>query len=176
MSSNTPNFESMTVIQLKAYLRDNLATGSLTGNKQRLIEKAKHHFQSSNAATSSSGSQMVAPNVNSVSDELKLLEEKRQVFDANIEYQDLSKLPDGMIPERFNSAEIYNYLTDWKLFVNDEELDISTEKPFVKGEQMYGDKLIQLVEYCEFIDPDDATRDLLMFRANINASYSQEIQ
>ena len=107
---------------------------------------------------------------------MKLLEEKRKVFDANVEYQDLSKLPEGLISERFNSGEIYKYLTDWKLFVNQEEVDIGTDKSFLKGLQMYDDKLIQLVQYSELIVPDDATKDLLMFRAEINASMCQEVQ
>ena len=177
MASNAPNFDTMKVVELRAYLKDNFANVSLTGNKQKLIEKAKHHFQLSNSpSTSSTQNQLIPQNVNSVSDELKLLEDKRKVFDANVEYQDLSKLPEGLIPERFNSAEIHKYLTDWKLFVNQEEVDIGTDKSFLKGLQMYDDKLIQLVQYSELIVPDDATKDLLMFRAEINASMCQEVQ
>ena len=178
MASKAPNFDSMKVIELKAYLRDNFANVSLTGTKQKLIEKAKHHFQTSNGPSTSSSSenQMVVQNVNCVSDELKLLEQKRKVFDANVEYQDLSKLPEGIISESFNSTEIYKYLKDWKLFVDKEEVDIGTDKQFIKGLQMYDDKLIQLVEYSELNVPDDATKDLLMFRAEINASMCQEVQ
>ena len=72
--------------------------------------------------------------------------------------------------------EIHSYVCDWKLFVNQEELDISTSKPFKKGEKMYEDKLIQLVQYSELLVPEDASRDLLLFRANINASMEQELQ
>ena len=176
MSSKAPNFDSMKVVELRAYLRDNFANVSLSGTKQKLIEKAKHHFQTLNGPSTSSENQTVAQNINCVSDELKLLEEKRKVFDANVEYKDLSKLPEGIISERFNHSEIYKYLTDWKLFMNQEEVDIGTDKQFLKGLQMYDDKFIQLVEFSEIIVPDDATKDLLLFRAEINASMCQEVQ
>ena len=173
MASNTPNFDRMTVIQLKAYLKDNMANVSLTGNKQKLVEKAKFHFQKSTVAAASSENQVV---VNTISDELKLLEEKRKVFESNVQYQDLSMLPEGTISERFTSSEVYKYLTDWKLFVNEEEVDGGNEKQFDKGKVMYTSKMIQQVEFSEFLVPEDATKDLLLFRAHINASMVQEVQ
>ena len=142
MASNTPNFDCMTVKQLKTYLKDNMANVSLTGNKQKLVEKAKLHFQKSAVTTSSSENQMVVQNISA---ELKLLEEKRKVFESNLEYKDLSELPNGTISERFNWSEIYKYLTDWKLFMNGEEVDVQNEKQFDKGDEMYSSKMIQQV-------------------------------
>ena len=173
MASNSPNFDGMTVIQLRAYLRDNMANVSLTGNKQKLIEKAKFHFQKSTVAAASSENQIV---VQTISDELKLLEEKRKVLESNNEYQELSKLPEGTISERFTSTEVYKYLTDWKLFVNQEEVDSGNFKQFDKGKEMYTSKMIQQVEFFELLVPEDATKDLLLFRAHINASMVQEVQ
>ena len=76
-----------------------------------------------------------------------------------------------VVPEAFNNDTVVQYLTSWRLFVNQEEVDGGTDKPAVKGPQMFKDKLIQFVEFFE-----DNVLDLVIFRCNINASMAQQLQ
>ena len=77
----------------------------------------------------------------------------------------------SLVPDSFDNNTINQYLTSWRLFVNQEEVDGGTDKPAVKGPQMFKDKLIQFVQFSE-----DNVLDLVIFRANINASMAQELQ
>ena len=164
-TNRTPNFDSMKVSELKRFLKDNGASQS--GNKPDLIKRAKlYHSKPKDDVNPSTSS-------NEISEELKIYEEKRKIFDSDHEYHDLEQGSRVSIPDAFDSDTICQYLTNWRLYDkdNDEDVDISTRKPAKKGEKMYNDKMIQFVQYSE-----DDVLDLLIFRANINASMAQEIQ
>ena len=163
-SKSNPDFDSMKVTELKRFLKDSGASQS--GNKPDLIKRAKLYHSRPDAVNPSTSS-------NEISEELKIYEEKRKIFHSDHEYHDLEQGSSVSIPDDFDSDTISEYLSSWRLYDkdNDEEVDISTRKPAKKGEKMYNDKMIQFVQYSE-----DDVLDLLIFRANINASMAQEIQ
>ena len=166
MASNTPNYDGMKVADLKRVLIDFGA--SLSGNKETLVKRAKlyHKNQEENPSNT-------LTTVNEISEEIKILQEKRKIFDQDHEYHEMD--PNStyahLVPEAFVNNTIVQYLTSWRLFVNQEEVDGGTDKPAIKGPQMFKDKLIQFVEYSE-----DNVLDLVIFRANINASMVQQLQ
>ena len=166
MASNTPNYDGMKVADLKRVLKDFGA--SLSGNKETLVKRAKlyHKNQEENPSNT-------LTTVNEISEEIKILQEKRKIFDQDHEYHEMD--PNStyahLVPEAFVNNTIVQYLTSWRLFVNQEEVDGGTDKPAIKGPQMFKDKLIQFVEYSE-----DNVLDLVIFRANINASMVQQLQ
>ena len=162
-SNNTPNFDSMKVSELKSYLKDILGA-SVSGNKPALIKRAKLYHSKGDAVNPSTTS-------NDISEELRMYEEKRKIFHGDHEYHELEQGSSVSVPHSFDSDTISEYLSNWKLYVEDEEHDISTDKPAKKGEQMYYDKMIQFVQLSE-----DDVLDLMIFRANINASMAQEVQ
>ena len=166
MASSAPNFDGMKMVDLKRFLKDSGV--SQTGNKETLIKRAKlYHKKEEN------GSMIPPATANEVSEELKILTEKRRIFDQDYEYHEMdpSSTYAHLVPESFDLDTLLQYLTSWKLYVNQEEVDVSTDKPAVKGPQMFKDKLIQFVEFCE-----DNVLDLVIFRANINASMVQQLQ
>ena len=166
MASNAPNYDGMKVAELKRVLIDFGA--SLSGNKETLVKRAKLYHKKEEENPSNN-----LTTVNEISEEIKILQEKRKIFDQDHEYHEMD--PNStyahLVPEAFVNNTIVQYLTSWRLFVNQEEVDGGTGKPAVKGPQMFKDKLIQFVEFSE-----DNVLDLVIFRANINASMAQELQ
>ena len=166
MASNDPNYDGMKVAELKRVLIDFGA--SLSGNKETLVKRAKLYHKKGEENPSNN-----LTTVNEISEEIKILQEKRKIFDQDHEYHEMD--PNStyahLVPEAFVNNTIVQYLTSWRLFVNQEEVDGGTGKPAVKGPQMFKDKLIQFVQFSE-----DNVLDLVIFRANINASMAQELQ
>ena len=167
MASNDPNYDGMKVAELKRVLTDFGASQS--GNKETLIKRAKLYHKKEQE----NGSESHPTTANEISEELKILQEKRKIFDQDHEYleMDPSSTYAHVVPEAFNNDTVVQYLTSWRLFVNQEEVDGGTDKPAVKGPQMFKDKLIQFVEFFE-----DNVLDLVIFRCNINASMAQQLQ
>ena len=167
MASNAPNFDGMKVTELKRVLIDFGA--SLSGNKETLIKRAKLYQKKEEEIGND-----IPTTANEISEELKILQEKRKIFNQDYEYHEMdpSSTYAHLVPESFNNDTVVTYLTSWKLYVNQEEVvDVGTNKPAVKGPQMFKDKLIQFVQFCE-----DNVLDLVIFRANINASMVQGLQ
>ena len=166
MASNAPNYDGMKVAELKRVLIDFGA--SLSGNKETLVKRAKlyHKNQEENPSNT-------LTTVNEISEEIKILQEKRKIFEQDHEYHEMdpSSTYAHLVPEAFNNDTVVQYLTSWRLYVNQEEVDGGTDKPAVKGPQMFKDKLIQFVEFSE-----DNVLDLVIFRCNINASMAQQLQ
>ena len=165
MALNAPNFDGMKVAELKRVLIDFGA--SLSGNKETLIKRAKlYHKKEENGND-------IPTTANEISEELKILQEKRKIFNQDHEYHEMDPTATyaHLVPEAFDNDTLVQYLTSWRLYVNNEEVDGGTDKPAVKGPQMFKDKLIQFVEFCE-----DNVLDLVIFRCNINASMAQQLQ
>ena len=164
-NSSPPDFDSMKVVDLRKYLKEIGAPSS--GNRPDLIKRAKLF---------SSVQEPARDTAKDVDNELKELEEKRKIFNENYKFEDVFLLDRHLIPQNFNSDVIHKYLKEWQFFVDDEEIDVGTEKPVAKGEDMYNSRLIQYVEYTEAGSPSNALEEYLIFRAIIDASYSQEVQ
>ena len=158
MASNAPNFDEMKVAELKRVLTDFGASQS--GNKETLIKRAKLYHKKEEESSND-----IPTTANEISEELKILQEKRKIFDQDHEYleMDPSSTYAHVVPEAFNNDTVVQYLTSWRLFVNQEEVDGGTDKPAVKGPQMFKDKLIQFVEFFE-----DNVLDLVIFRFRVN--------
>ena len=170
MASNV-NFDSMTVAKLKDYLKSQNA--SLKGNKPELLSRAKLYFReqqkSENPSTSNS--------VHSITDELQILEKKRLIFEENHDFKDISQIEKEMIPVNFNKKVLEDYLTSWKLYVDNELIDGSTDKPADKGDHLYHAKYIQTAEFAIVHSSVHIEMiDLLIVRARVNASYKQELR
>ena len=166
-SNSAPDFNSMKVTDLKRFLKDNGASQS--GNKDVLVKRAKLYHSKTKPGDSVNPS----TSSNEISEELRMYEEKRKIFDGDHVYHELEQSSNVSIPESFDSDTIIEYLSSWRLYDkdNDEEVDLSTKKPAKKGEKMYDDKMIQFVQFSE-----DDVLDLLIVRACINASMKQEVQ
>ena len=166
MASN--DFDSMTVAKLRDYLKTQKAP--LGGNKAELLQRAKLYHEEEQKATNSK------PAI-SITDELQNLNRKRLIFEENHEYKDISQIEKNMIPVNFNKTVIDDYLTNWKLYVDDELIDGSTDKPADKGDHLYNSKYIQTAEFAIVHSSDHINMiDLLIVRARVNASYKQELR
>ena len=170
MASNV-DFDSMTVAKLKDYLKSQNA--SLKGNKPELLSRAKSYFReqqnSENPTTSNS--------VHSITDELQILEKKRLIFEENHDFKDISQIEKDMIPVNFTKKVLEDYLTSWKLYVDNEVIDASTDKPADKGDHLYHSKYIQTAEFAIVHSSVHINMiDLLIVRARVNASYKQELR
>ena len=164
--ASSVNFDSMTVAKLKDYLKTQNA--SLSGNKSDLLSRAKLYFREQQKSENP---------VHSITDELQILERKRLIFEENHEFKDISQIEKDMIPVNFNKKVLEDYLTSWKLYVDNELIDGSTDKPADKGDHLYHAKYIQTAEFAIVHSSVHIEMiDLLIVRARVNASYKQELR
>ena len=167
---SSPNFDLMKVVELQNYLKS--VNAKVSGNKSDLINRAKLYAAKNAALDENDDTSETLPN--DIASEMTSLETKRELFKENLEYSDIKNLPKSTIPENYTTRMIDEFLTSWQLRVNDENVDIGTLKPVDKGEEMYRDKLIQFAEFSQKAMPH--AQDILIVRANINASMCQEVQ
>ena len=142
--------ESMTVVQLKAFLKQ---VGQPTsGSKSDLLRLARLHQD-----------QGVVQSINSSAVLYSSLQEARRVFDeTGLVWKDISASK-AKIPKTFTSASINRYLTVTELDSEHESIDVGTAKPSVRGRKLYSAYKFQV---CEVVNRGD----LLLFRATTEAS------
>lgn len=100
------------------------------------------------------------------------LEQKRQVFSENVTWQKLEKGQLPQVPRRYTIKKIYAFLGALSVITDvtsGEKVvtDCSTDKPAVKGRQMYRSRKIRLMKHAQFENKS-------LFRADIQASFKKE--
>ena len=161
-----PNFQAMTVEQLKNYLRRYPAP--VSGLKPALVKRATSYF---NARGSPDAEEKERANIESVNaSELEKLEEKRRVFKTvgNWKSISLANFKRNLIPTGFDSDVISSFLTTETFHFDEEEIASGTFKPSRKGKDMY---LCKKIQHCEYLK--HGTK--IIFRANIQASMSASV-
>ena len=102
------------------------------------------------------------------------LSEERKVFDdAKLRWKNVCEEP-ARVPKGFNIDSIFAYLTMVYVSANDlelrelnENIQVGTKKPTIKGREMYNSDRITLCEFASF-------GKSLLFRANVSASYADK--
>ena len=151
--------EAMNKNELLSNLRTYGAKGINALNKPELIERLKKLVNREIDFPSES-------KVN-VDSKFQAILQKRTIFDkAGLVWS--PECDSHSIPTGFSIMKIHNFLTEDSVLIGDEELDAGTEKPAIKGRQLYLSAKIQFWEYCK-------DNDLHLFRANISASMKQEV-
>ncbi len=141
--------EQMTVIQLKEFLR--LRGKRCSGRKSELLALAKLFKDDPVLPTATSSRSLKTPGTNTI------------FAKGTLDWHDITSLKSGDVPENFNIEVLTAFLTSQFLDVDGESIHSGTEKPAVKGRQLYASKKIQLCEYSV----DDS---LVLFRCNMAAS------
>ena len=165
-----PNRETlsaeMRVVELRDYLR--VRGKPVGGNKAALIDRVLTFWDDPIL-----GSNDAEPEVDPVETEL---EEQRKIFESDkVVYEDVLKTKKVKIMSGFDLDKIYSFLT--VVFVSaaamkaGEVINVGTEKPTVKGREMY---LSSKVMYCEHGQSSKEDGDLHIFRANMTASYKKD--
>ena len=106
MSSNT-DLEKLKVSELKDRLRA-IPGATLGGNKADLVNRLQFYNSLPAASTSTNDETL---ETDDISDELKHLEKKREIFDELYDYNSIETLSKGDLPLNFNGQVINDYLT-----------------------------------------------------------------
>ena len=98
------------------------------------------------------------------------LQENRKIFDkSELSWKyDLSLMYKKISPG-FNLEKIAKFLSSLKVIEGDEEVEIGTDRPAVKGREMYKSLKIHLCQFAK-----DA--DTILFRANMETSMRNEFR
>ena len=154
-SSNIPTdeeLEKMKRSEIVDFLRSR--NKRRTGNKAELLAFAKNVAHEAENASNV----MVEATV------LIDLVDKRKIFEKQeLEWKNIDILKSSDIPGAFDSSKMNDFLTKMTISLEDEDVEVSVEKPAKKGRRLYSANKIQ---FCEVSRTDEH----LLFRANIAAS------
>ena len=118
------DIDGLNVLQLKSHLKS--INAKVYGNKSELSERLKNLVKRERNHPGLSAQNIVS-NIDS-------LEEKRKIFDSrNLKWtNDIAKLK-NVLPDEFGIEKINEHLTTPPVFMDEEEVNFTTEKPFKKA-------------------------------------------
>lgn len=153
------------VKELKQYLRS--VGARLSGDKAALIERALLYSSHNGGLLYQAPSSLQDGSISNKDSH------DSTTSNSNSELNWNGNWPDFAFPEAFNLDQVFRYLTCSPFVLNSSEhagiVESGTEKPTIKGRQMYQSKRIQYVEMA-------STTQVTYFRGNVSASLKTEFR
>ena len=98
------------------------------------------------------------------------MKERREIFDqTELEWENITEFNSRIVPKDFNIVVICDFLTKILVKMEDELVESGSDRPSVKGRNMYHSVMVNKAEVS-------VTEELLFFRAEIGASMMNEMR